>query len=169
MEKKDVDISSFSDLMVVNVIVKHAWEKSFFGDYSGLEDIDFMKGDPELNWIYSVTQWCIIQNMATQGWREKNVYDLFKRNYKNVLGCNCEIVKKKNNPKNIPDFWIMQDAEYIPVECKVDDFTVAGLKQLQRYMDFYECGKGIAVARDLKCELPANIKFIKYDDLREKI
>ena len=90
--------------------------------------------------------------------------DLFKKHYKSFLPL-AELVKRKNNPKHIPDAWLKENGEYIPVEVKLEKFGARALKQLNRYMEFYDCKNGIAVADELTVELPDNIQFINNKDL----
>ena len=149
-------------LLLVESVVKIAYEKACDGDWSAVQDISIFKKMGYF-WLYQAISETIIQNVwQTTRMTEKKVYEWFAVNYKDVLGKSYEIVKRKNNPKHQPDFWLMYKGEYIPVECKVDAFTKAGLRQLSRYMDFYGASRGIAVASGLKCELPKNIKFINY-------
>lgn len=76
-------------------------------------------------------------------------------------------MRGKNDPKHIPDFWLKRKDKHIPVEIKLHEFRGAHLKQLQRYMDFYNCDNGIAVGKELRCSLPDNVKFINYEHLQE--
>lgn len=93
---------------------------------------------------------------------EKAVYEWFETNYKKHLGDEWKITKIKNNPKHIPDFWVTNGVITVPVECKKTKFDGAALRQLERYMNYYGCIKGIAVAGELTVKLPKNIKFINY-------
>lgn len=95
--------------------------------------------------------------------KEKDICSWFKAKVNRILGEDYRIVKRKNDPKNIPDFWLLHNSEYIPVEVKLCNFTTKCLEQLERYMAFYKCKSGIAVGRELTCSLPDNIYFIKYD------
>ncbi len=153
-----------NELGKVNDVLKTAFEKSLSGDFSCLNDIDFLKGHQETCWIYSVAHWAFcanIREMLKQP--ESRVYQWFLANYKRVLGGDYEIVKRKNDPHHIPDFWLKHNDHYIPVECKATDFTAKGLRQLQRYMDVYGADAGVAVAERLKCDLPNNIMFVRVD------
>jgi hypothetical protein len=94
---------------------------------------------------------------------ERDVYQWFLQHYKEKLGSSWQIVHKKNSPLHIPDFWISNGHLTIPVECKLHDFNTRALKQLQRYMAYYNCDNGIAVAATLTTILPSNIKFINFD------
>lgn len=93
---------------------------------------------------------------------EQNVYTWFRRVYKEKLGQEWDIIKAKNNPKHIPDFWLSNGKEKVPVECKKGDFNANSLKQLKRYIEYYGCEKGIAVAQSLCVDLPSNITFIGF-------
>lgn len=163
MADKEIAKVEKDALLLVDAVVKIAYEKSCDGDWSALDDISIFKKMGYF-WLYQAISETILRNVwQVTRMTEKRVYEWFKNNYKNVLGESYELVKRKNNPHHQPDFWLMHKGEYIPVECKVEFFTKAGLKQLSRYMDFYKASKGIAVARGLKCELPKNIKFINYE------
>ena len=63
--------------------------------------------------------------------------------------------------------WLRNNMQEIPVEVKKFEFGRAALKQLLRYMKFYKCDKGIAVAKKLIVELPENIRFISIEELEE--
>lgn len=74
--------------------------------------------------------------------------------------------ERKDNPKHRVDIWLTDsNGVSIPVEMKLWNFNKSALEQLQRYMKFYKCDKGIAVARALKVELPKNIEFINLSTL----
>lgn len=77
------------------------------------------------------------------------------------------IVKIKNNPKHIPDIWIAVDGEKIPVEIKLKEFDFKALRQLERYMGYYGCDRGVAIGRSLKTQLPENVRFISIKELEE--
>lgn len=106
----------------------------------------------------------IIGNFNNTRITEKVVHDWFQNNLNRVVGENYKIVKHKNDKKNIPDFWVSTptDLKIIPVEIKLHSFDSKGLEQLKRYMNFYESDRGIAVGKNLSCELPENISFINY-------
>lgn len=106
---------------------------------------------------------CLMFNNRQCKPTEKNVYEWFKSNYKNCLGSEWEIVKLKNHPKHLPDFWVNNGYYNVPVECKLHKFDDAALRQLQRYMKFYGSNRGIAVAHKLSVPLPKNITFVKYE------
>lgn len=94
---------------------------------------------------------------------ERDVQNWFKENVKTLLGNNYSLVELKNSPKHIPDAWLKHGIEYIPVEIKLNGFTKKSLTQLERYMDFFHCQKGIAVGKALNCILPKTVKFIPYN------
>lgn len=135
-----------------------------------LSFIDFaeiMIGNKEKHFLISSFRMLVMKNFLDSRPNEYDIHDLFKNNYKKVLSDQLEIVKRKNNPKHIPDFWLKKKDEYIPVEIKLNGFNGTHLKQLERYMNFYDCSNGIAVAKELRCPLPNNIKFINYEKLQE--
>ncbi len=80
---------------------------------------------------------------------------------------NVEIVDRKHDGRNIPDAWVKDKEEYIPVEVKLKHFDKSALNQLKRYMRAYNCNKGIAVAEKLTVELPENISFISHKELKD--
>jgi len=94
---------------------------------------------------------------------ERAVHKWFKKNFKKHLGDEYKIIKVKNNPKHIPDFWLEKEKVHIPVEIKLGDFNLRHLDQLQRYMNVYGCQNGIAVGQTLKCVLPSNVEFVAYN------
>lgn len=121
--------------------------KAFKG--SGLTWLEHCVRETTLNWYMKTTS------------NEKSVYEWVKSNEKNLFK-DFSIVKRKNHPKHIPDFWVSNGIEYRPVECKLREFNKAALKQLLRYMNFYNCKSGYAIAKELTVKLPDNIIFIKY-------
>jgi len=132
-----------------------------------LDVAEIMMGDVENTFMFTSLNMMVIKNFSDSRLTEFDIHKLFKSKYKKVLGEDYKIIKRKNNPKHIPDFWLMSNKEYIPVEIKLHEFNANHLKQLQRYINFYECSKGLAVAKELKCPLPSNIKFVNYENLQE--
>ena len=151
-----------NDLMLLESIAKNLYERSCHGDWSVLDNAKVLECTNTFYIRQCITE-TLIHNLKAIEYREVDVYRWFESNYKSVLGEDCEIVKRKNDPHHIPDFWILKNKEYIPVECKRNDFVYASLLQLQRYMDVYHADHGIAVAKNCNCELPENITFIKHD------
>ena len=92
--------------------------------------------------------------------------DLFKEHYKSFLPLT-ELVERKNNRHHIPDAWLKENEEYIPVEVKLNNFNATALRQLIRYMEFYDCKNGVAVGDKLTVELPDNIQFVSNKELTE--
>lgn len=128
--------------------------------------IEIMLGNKEKHFFSSNLKMMIMKNYMDNRPTEFDIHERFAKEYKKVLGEDFEIAIVKNDSKNIPDFWLKHKDVLIPVEIKLNDFNKSGLKQLKRYMDFYGCDKGIAVARNLTCPLPGNIKFINHDLLK---
>lgn len=129
------------------------------------EMFDTVFGYNELEWM----RHCVIQRAISVYFdaSERDVHKWFKQEYKNILGHGYDIIKKANNAKHIPDFWLSFGGEEIPVECKLNKFDSKALSQLKRYMDFYGSNQGIAVASTLAVDLPYNIKFIKYGEVKK--
>lgn len=105
----------------------------------------------------------IMRNFLSCTISEKDVHNWFKSNYKVLLDDKYELIKRKNSPKHIPDFWLLRELEYVPVEIKLNEFNQKALIQLKRYMDFYNCKNGIAVGKSLHCDLPKSIIYVKYE------
>jgi hypothetical protein len=103
----------------------------------------------------------IIRNFMDCRISEKDVYTWFKQNIEQLLP-DYKIAIRGNDLKHIPDFWLSKNGLFVPVEIKFNEFALRHLKQLQRYIDFYNCNEGIAVAKTLNCILPDNIKFIMH-------
>jgi hypothetical protein len=94
---------------------------------------------------------------------EQNVYGWFRNHYHEHLPEDMHITTWDNNPKHIPDFWMANGDELIPVECKLKEFNDASMRQLQRYMKVYQCERGIAVAPRFTCEIPENIITVQFE------
>ena len=91
--------------------------------------------------------------------------NLFNKIYPKIS--NGEIISVENDGKNIPDSWVREGGEILPVEVKKTVFGEKALKQLQRYIKAYKCNYGIAVGRTLKVNLPKNIKFVSLNQLEQ--
>lgn len=112
--------------------------------------------------ITSIKQ-SIMRNFSETTTNEFDVHSWFKNNYKNLLNEEYKLANRENNPKHKPDVWLSKCNEFVPVEIKLESFTNKSLRQLKRYMSFYKTNEGVAVAKDLRCDLPKNIKFIKHN------
>lgn len=123
------------------------------------------QSDSTFNTLYeAVATEITLKNIET----EATLYQRFANAVKKLFGENAEIIKKQNNQRHQPDLWIKVNGHDIPVEIKLHSFDKKALKQLQRYMNFYNCQKGIAVGSCLKVELPENIVFISKKELEEE-
>src|SRR5699024_9604638 len=114
-----------------------------------------------LEYMFSLNTFQRLTNM------KKNEFfyqDLFKEHYKSFLPLT-ELVERKNDRNHIPDAWLKENDEYIPVEVKLEKYGAKALKQLNRYMEFYDCKNGVAVGNELTVELPDNIQFVNNKDL----
>lgn len=156
------EIVYLSEGEMIETIIRNAYEKSCRNDWTCIEDIKCLD-IPQTHYLH----WCVAESLFNNlnGFRllEKDVYQWFKENYKNVLGDDYEIVKHKNNNHHMPDFWVLYNhSEIIPVECKLNNFNLPALRQIKRYMSYYKCNKGIAIASECNVQLPNNILFIKH-------
>ena len=142
--------------------VKKAYRKACRSDWSALDDIRPLNTPDTFHIHWALSESLLLNLKNSSKVSESDVYEWFKENYIYLLGSSYKIVKRKNDPKHIPDFWLKNKNEFIPVECKLGAFTENSLKQLLRYMDFYGASKGIAVANQCHCELPDNISFIQH-------
>lgn len=150
-------------LSLVDSVIRDAYEKSCSGDWSAIGDVSIF-GRLGYFWLDQVAKETILLNLQKYYEKsESDVYEWFKDNYKDILGESFEIIKRKSDHGNRPDFWLLHGDKYIPVECKLHEFTRKGLQQLMRYMTFYGASNGVAVASELKCELPQNIRFIQHE------
>ena len=98
---------------------------------------------------------------------ESDLYPKFAKNVRKILGENAELIKRENVQKHQPDSWVQMNGQDIPVEIKLHSFDRKALKQLQRYMNFYNCQVGIAVGESLNVNLPNNIIFVRTGELEE--
>lgn len=160
-DKEIIEIENHA-LLIIDSVLQDAYEKSLKGDWSAVDDVSVF-GKMGYFWLDLVAKEAIFANLNMHRLTEMDVHEWFRQNFKNILGESYEISKKRSNCKHQPDLWLSHEDEYIPVECKLHAFTEAGLRQLTRYMTFYGANSGIAVASELKCELPQNIRFIKHE------
>lgn len=71
-----------------------------------------------------------------------------------------KVIKGPYDRHNIPDAWLEINGEKIPVEVKLSEFNQKAADQLNRYVSTFGSKYGVAVARELTCELPANYIFV---------
>jgi hypothetical protein len=69
--------------------------------------------------------------------------------------------KPKMTKGHRPDGFISVDGLVAPVEVKLESFKSKSLEQLEWYMRVYGSKSGVAVAPELSCALPSNVRFIK--------
>lgn len=152
-----------NELERIDGLVHKAMSKSYIDLDKALAYVDEAFKDTDCCWIEYCVRETVIRWFIQSRPREKDVYSWFRQNYKSKLGDNFEIVRKKTDKKNLPDFWLDNGETTIPVECKIGDFNKQALAQLQRYMNVYQCEKGVAVGSALTVELPENITFVQFD------
>jgi len=119
--------------------------------------------------LENLIQETYLYNILKQRDNEATLVSHFKARYKDVLGSEYEKIEVKQNPKHRPDMWLKHNNKKIPVEAKRGRFDKKALLQLQRYMDFYKCAYGIAVASELTVELPENILFISSFEIENEL
>ena len=96
--------------------------------------------------------------------KEKDIHAWFKNNIEKISNNTLRVVYYPMDNDNKPDFFVKdKHNKLFPVEIKLNEFNDAALKQLERYIDFYNCEKGIAIGSSLKCCLPSNVVFYNYD------
>lgn len=134
---------------------KEAWEIMNMASrlYHRQDDVVF-------NTLYGASAMEITRNYSIN---EYTIQRGFKENIDKIFNGKAKLIEKKNNNRHIPDVWIELENEEIPVEVKLDKFDNKALKQLERYMKFYNCNKGIAVAKSYTASSKDNIIFISID------
>lgn len=135
--------------------------------YDFLKIASLFKGEKTFDSLYFATLNTITDRRMSEekGKNEFYYQDLFNRIYPKIS--NAKIITFEDDRKNIPDSWVMENGEIIPVEVKKSDFGETALKQLQRYIKAYKCKYGISVGRALKARLPKNIKFVALSQLEQ--
>ena len=129
---------------------------------SALAEVHRICQDEDLPWL----DYCISENLMR--WyeysqpRESDIYDWVRENIRDILDDKTDVVSHHDDRRHKPDLWLSRQGNLVPVECKLHDFDNKALQQLQRYIGFYGCHQGIAIARRLTCGLPSNITFIQY-------
>src|SRR5690625_5381955 len=74
---------------------------------------------------------------------EFSIHRKFNEQVNDLLGSDAKIIKRINDIHHQPDSWVSIKGEHIPVEMKLNKFNQKALKQLLRYMEFYNSQKGI--------------------------
>lgn len=162
-----MDIHGRKFLEMLEEITKGTFEDPKKLDYH-LGIYDLAEAELKMNGIEAPFVFTVLRQNALSNYMEFSkitefdVHNWFKNNYQKILN-GYFLVEKKSESKHIPDFWLMNNNELIPVEIKLEKFDSKALKQLRRYMNHYGCKTGIAVGRELTCELPSYIKFLPYD------
>lgn len=104
-------------------------------------------------------------------WEKKNernneysLQNAFKECADKVIG-GSKVIKGPYDRHNIPDAWLEINGEKIPVEVKLNAFNQKAIDQLNRYVSAFGSKYGVAVARELTCELPKNYIFVSSDEV----
>ena len=118
---------------------------------------------------YNVLRQTVCENIIYKEIFKDELYyqSIFKSHVKEILGEEYNIVDIKSDGRNIPDAWVSDGIENIPVEMKIGTFNKKALIQLQRYLNKYKCNKGIAIGRELSVEMPNNIQFVDISEVKK--
>jgi hypothetical protein len=76
---------------------------------------------------------------------------------------------RNGSNRNRPDIWFLLNGEMVPCEVKKNSFDKKAVEQLRRYMNYYGCQKGIAIASVLKHPLDEGMVFISLSDIYDNI
>lgn len=142
---------------------KKSYEVSKYGVSKLLSLVDLAKAitpeDKNLPFIEQSVRELILRNYMSSIPREKDIQSIVKENITKVFN-ECEVISRINDHRHQPDLWLVVQGEEVPVEIKLKKFNRKALEQLERYITFYKCNKGVAIAEKLTTKLPQNIKFI---------
>ena len=118
---------------------------------------------------YNVLRQTVYENIIYEEIFKDELYyqSVFKSHVKEILGEEYNIVDIKSDGRNIPDAWVSNGTENIPVEMKIGTFNKKALSQLQRYLNKYKCNKGIAIGKEPSVEIPNNIQFIDISEVKK--
>lgn len=126
---------------------------------------------PQNDWVFDTLYDSVAMDITRKKMYESSEYWLhgyFKKNVKSILGDHVDLVDGPKHQNHQPDAWIKIKGELIPVEIKRGNFNQKALNQLMRYIKAFEAKRGIAIARELTTELPANIIFVSCADWRNQ-
>ena len=118
--------------------------------------------DDTFNTLYNCVAMYITWNFQTN---EFTVHGLFERNIHKIRP-DYTLISRKNKQKHMPDFWVNNGIDEIPVEIKQKEFDNKALEQLNRYMKAYNSKYGVAVGEISTVEIPENIDFISINELK---
>ena len=126
---------------------------------------------PENDWAFNTLYGAVAMDMTRKSMSENREYwlhDFFNNNVSQILGQEAKIVKVKQNSRHQPDSWVQVDDNILPVEIKNGPFDNKALRQLTRYIKFYNSKGGVAVGNELAIKLPSNIRFYNCSNWREQ-
>ncbi len=96
--------------------------------------------------------------------RESNGIQARFKDSINNLNPNAKIINDyKFNKSNVPDFMINIGGLIRPVEIKKGKATGSAIKQISRYINFYNADKGYLVAPKTSVTMPDNVIFVKFN------
>lgn len=161
IDYKEVAKLMIKDLTLLNDICAKSFTQS--DKLSLLKEMDNLTNElrHEFPFLLHAIDNLIFDNFNRTLPTEKEMQISFKERLCEFLP-SAKAISKNSNSKHRPDLWLAIDGEEVPVEMKLNAFDSKALRQLQRYMNFYNCKKGIAVAKELDCKIPDNITFLEF-------
>lgn len=96
---------------------------------------------------------------------EASLYPKFNKTIEHLSGGRARPIEVDMDQRHRPDAWVRIGEDSVPVEMKLGNFNRAALKQLRRYIGFYDSPGGIAVGKQLTTCLPENITFVSIDEI----
>jgi hypothetical protein len=91
---------------------------------------------------------------------EFDLHNLFKSTVAALLP-GAEIVPRAKGKNGLCDFLVRIDGQDRPVEIKIKVIDQSAVRQLRRYMEFYQADVGYAAAPALRGTLPDDMRFIQ--------
>jgi hypothetical protein len=116
---------------------------------------------PCLEWAYVAALEAIARCMIASDGTEFDVH----RKLWSSLSAALPGAEKVSGPKSrthIPDGWVSYGGDVIPVEVKKGAFTLAALRQINRYMREFGKNRAVAVASSFPIAMPPNIIQIDH-------
>lgn len=152
-----------------DLIVAAAMAKSTQYAEDILEVVDRLFGRYTDDFNYNVLRQTVYENIMFEKSLKDELYyqSVFKSHVKEILGEEYNIIDIKSDGRNIPDAWVSNGIENIPVEMKIGTFDKKALSQLQRYLNKYNCEKGIAIGKEPSIEIPNNIQFVNISEVKK--
>lgn len=119
--------------------------------------------------IFNSIRNCVAKEIARRNSKNEYYYQRLFDRVANRLLKGANPIHLKTNGKDIPDSFIDLNGETLPIEVKIGDFDKKAKQQLERYINNYNCERGIAVGRNLTVDLPENITFFSLKELEYEL